>query len=264
MFLHFPGTNDPNRKRYFQELGFGPGEFYLRSQSIAHGRRSASKHYGGTNLMNKRKLVKIIVCGVVVVIVVTVLVINNEEVIHWGATLVEKMFPENCIAVTSDAALHQIADPSKCTDLKWIQYVIDIEEKCHLQKGELVSLMFNENSLGHASRLEADGIMSYGASQMRLGTAKAAHAILKAKGIILQEPTIELLKNDRNYLTEITGRYLEHLHTLFPDNPRKVWNAWNAGVEALPRFASRNHIYEYTNNMIKHIAHFGPIVKGGL
>ena len=220
--------------------------------------------------MNKKKIIKLAICGTVLAVVGTMFAVNEEDILECGGKLFHKFFPmdnvieafsSNVIDIDIADKLHKIGDPSKCKDMVWLKHILDTETMCNLQKGELFSLLFGENSLSHKTIMEADGILSYGCSQVRLSTAHAIQDALTLKGIILPEPTDALLRNDHNYVVTLTGNYLKLLHEKFPNNPKMVWTSWNAGIEGLPRFASRMYDYPYTQNMLTNIAKFSKILN---
>lgn len=220
--------------------------------------------------MNKKKIIKLAICGTIALTVGTICILNGDDIIEYGTNIFHKFFPvENVMTTFSNTnvnidislidKLHLIGDPSKCTDMGFLKHIADTEVICNLQKGELFSLIFGENSFTHKTILESDNILSFGCSQMRLATAHVAQDALALKGIILPEPTEVLLRNDHNYLVTLTGRYLELLHGKY-SNPNQVWACWNCG-EGNFKFANTGYIYKYTINMAKHIAHFGKILS---
>lgn len=216
--------------------------------------------------MNRKKIIKLVIAGVAILIIGTVIIVNSQQIMEYGTQLYRNIIPmkETVVSAFNSnsvelSQLHAIGDPSKCTDMDFLKYIIETEKNCHLQKGELLSLIFGENSFTHKTVMDS-GSLSYGCSQMKLETAKGICTMLKDKGITIQTPTEDLLRNDHRYLINLTGRYLEILHQKF-SNPLQVYTVYNAGEPNFLKFASNGYHYSYTDNMLANIKHFAGILN---
>ena len=214
--------------------------------------------------MRKKKLIKYIICGATVIAVGTVAILNREQLIDLTIDLIDKVLPDavtnvfNSNPVDITDKLHLIGDPYKCFDIAFLKHIAEQEVICKLPKGELFGLIVNETSLNPINIMDSNGMVSYGATQIQFDRAKIAWEVLRKKGIHMAYPTIELLSKDKTYGIDLTSRYLQHLHSVC-SNSNQVFHFWNCGN--LTKYASNNHVYEYTINISKHIAKFAKILN---
>lgn len=149
--------------------------------------------------------------------------------------------------------LTEIGAPSKCDDIEWLHYIVQIEKDCHLQPGELMSVIYSENSFTNKTTMDS-GSLSYGCSQMKMNTALDAYRQIKSMGIDIAKPTENLLRNDKMYLTEFTGRYLQFMHSK-TDNHYEVWTSYNKGFGNTD-FKSSHYVCPYSSNIFRNMTDF--------
>jgi len=235
--------------------------------------------------MNKKKIYKIIIkliAGLVLVIYITAAgIIMGSKTVKASSMTNAKYTTEykidntkninstNTIAMAVEkemnlmSGLEQIGKIYNFKDIKFLKFIHDMEKKVGLPKHELMGLINGESRFVNESRIEKDGIVSYGCCQMRIGTATDAYKkiqpILKETGIKLQPPTESLLKNNREYTVKFTACYLKYLHELHP-NQLQALTAYNAGIGSTIRFKSRDYKYSYTIMIQERITEFASII----
>jgi len=183
-------------------------------------------------------------------------VTSNKEIKYVNSnTTYNNTAMQKQIKLTS--RLTQIGSSSSCDDIEWLHYIVKMEKDCHLQRGELMSLIYSENSFTHKTVMDG-GSLSYGCSQMKLSTAMDAYRQIKSTGIQIAEPTENLLRNDKMYLTEFTGRYLQFMHNKLT-NPYEVWTSYNKGF-GNTQFKNSHYVCQYSNNIFKNMVNFASII----
>lgn len=145
-------------------------------------------------------------------------------------------------------------------DIEYIKYLIEIENLFELKRGELIALASVESSFRNISKVEWDGIMSYGVFQMRKFIAEPAYKLAVNRGIKLERFDIEIMKRDKKYQALLAGAYLNYLHKN-ASSDYEVWAWYNAGIQGKEKFKDNGYRYPYSEKMAKRIKLINDILE---
>jgi hypothetical protein len=149
-----------------------------------------------------------------------------------------------------DDKLWRVGQLYNFTDIEFLRYIYTKEKEYKLQSGEIFALIAKETRMKDNTRVEKDGITSYGETQMRLQTAVGVYHKMVPRGKKITYPTDTVMRYNREYRIDLVAEYLRYLHDHYKDN-HEVWTAYNRGIARKNAYVKRYGTYrtEYSKEL---------------